>query len=126
MIDEIESVQDEDHDTYSLVISGTASDLDSGLPLEEVKITLLSKETLPKGKILYTEKSAYTDNNGMFKLQADNFHFTISVTVTAEDPNGNYMNATHEVQQISWDSSYNMHGGTFYINDCNFHLKKSE
>lgn len=109
---------------FVLVISGSASDLESSLPIEEIRIVLKATEKAMDGTGTVYEKSAYTDNKGMFTMQADGFCNPISVTLTAEDPNGRYESATHEIPMITWESSYNMTGNTFYINDCSFYLEK--
>lgn len=111
---------------YSLVISGSASDKDSSLPLEEIKITLTAVEKPAKGRETSLEKTSYTGSNGLFTLKADGFRNPVSIVLTAEDPNGRYKTATHEIPLITWDSSYNMDGNSFFINECNFYLEKNE
>lgn len=111
---------------YEVVISGTASDMDTSLPIEEIRITLNATEKLGNGKKKSYEKSSYTDNNGVFTMEVEGFTNPISVKLTAEDPNGIYQSATHEIPMISWESSYNMAGNRFYVNECSFYLEKKK
>lgn len=121
-----EDVFMQDGKTFTLVISGSASDHGTSIPIEEIRISLKATETLGKGKTKIHEKSAYTDNKGMFSIKAEGFGNPISITLTADDPNEIYMSATYEIPMVSWDSQYNMTGNTFYINDCSFHLEKDK
>lgn len=123
---ETPGANDAEESSYSLIISGSASDIESSLPIEEIKITLTATEISEKGKATEIEKTSYTGSDGLFTLKAEGFTNPVSIILTAEDPNGKYDAATHEIPLISWDSSYNMSGNSFYINDCDFHLKRSE
>ena len=111
---------------YAVVISGTASDMDTSLPIEEIRITLKATEELGNDRMKSYEKSSYTDNNGVFTMEVEGFTNPISVKLTAEDPNGIYQSATHEIPMISWESSYNMEGNRFYVNECSFYLEKKK
>lgn len=113
-----------DKEGYAVVISGTASDMDTSIPIEEIRITLKATEKLGNGKKKSYEKSSYTDNNGVFTIEVEGFMNSISVDLKAEDPNGIYQSATHEIPMISWDSSYNMAGNRFFVNECSFYLEK--
>lgn len=111
---------------YSLLISGSVSDMDTSLPIEEIKITLSATEKTADGKTNSHEKSAYTDNEGVFTMKISGFNGHVTAVLTAEDPNGKYKSATHEIPLITWDSSYNMSGNDFFINDCSFYLEKKQ
>lgn len=108
-----------------LVISGIVADMEDGSPLEEIKLTLHAAEISGSDATTIFDKAiVYTDNNGLYTFKAEGFMNPISCIIIAEDPNGVYASANHEIPLISWDSSYNMTGGIFYINECDFHLKK--
>lgn len=125
MVEEIEELKGQTNSNeYNLLISGSASDMDTSLPIEEIKITLTATEKTADGRTTSHEKSAYTDNEGVFTLKINGFKGHVTAVLTAEDPNGNYKSATHEIPLITWDSSYNMSGNDFFINDCSFYLEK--
>lgn len=110
------------NDTLTFSISGTASDLLTGAPLEEIKITVHAAEYGSKDHLNLVSKSTYTDNTGRFTISAEGFINTTTCLVTAEDPNGIYADASQEIK-ISW-SAPNMQGNTFFVNDCDFYLEK--
>lgn len=113
--------------SFTLIISGTASDKNEAFPLEEIKITLHAAEIADGQEAELFTKTTYTDNRGKFTLSAEGFTKPVSCIITAEDPNGEYTSWTHEIPLISWDSSYNMTpDGTCFINDCDFFLEKAE
>lgn len=112
--------------TWGLVISGTASDKNEAFPLEEMKITLHTAAISEDAEEVLFTKTVYTDNRGGFTLEARGFTTPISCIIKAEDPNGIYASHTHEIPLITWDSSYNMMAGVYYINDCDFYLEKAE
>ncbi len=111
---------------FSLTVSGTASDVSTSLPLEEIKITLHAAEPVSENDEYIYKTSAYTNNKGKFSIKMDGFTHPTSFYITAEDPNGIYDSAKHEIPLVSWDSNYNMSDNVFFINGCDFFLKKSE
>jgi len=121
MMEDMEQASPND---YNLLISGSASDKETSIPIEEIKITLTATEKTPDGRTTHHEKSAYTDNDGVFTLKINGFKGHVTAVLTADDPNGKYKSATHEIPLITWDSSYNMSGNDFFINDCSFYLEK--
>lgn len=109
---------------YTVVVSGTASDTESVLPLEGIKITLHAAETLIDGKGEIRTMTVYTDNRGRFTLKAEGFTRQIACTVTSEDLNNIYGYGRHDIN-ILWDGpSFDERSGTFYVNDCDFYLEK--
>lgn len=112
--------------TWGLVISGTASDKNEAFPLEGMKITLHTAAITEDAEDELFTKTVYTGNRGGFTLEAKGFTTPISCIIMAEDPDGVYASYTHEIPLITWDSSYNMMAGVYYINDCDFYLEKAE
>lgn len=128
-----EHMEDDDFPPYSsnagaeksLVINGTVLSLHDVLPLEGIKITLHASEISDDDDATEFDKIIeYTDNRGIFTIKASGYKTPISCIITAEDPNGIYLSGKHEIPNIQWDNSYNMQGGTWYVNDCDFHLEK--
>lgn len=107
-----------------LSVSGTASDISTGQPLEEIKITIHAAEQPDGSETNLISKTAYTDNSGKFTISADGFRNQTTCMIIAEDPDGIYEDAIQEIK-ISW-SSTSMLGNVFYVNDCDFYLEKKK
>ncbi len=106
---------------FSLSISGSVTDIESGLPLEDMHITIYANQ----GEDNIYEKTAYTDNKGKFTIAWDGYRKPTSITAVAEDSKNVYSPGRHEML-ISWDKNYNYIDGVFYIHDCNFYLQKKQ
>ena len=107
-----------------LSVSGTASDISTGTPLEDIKVTIHVAEHGQNQNMNLVSKTAYTDNNGKFTISAEGFTNETTCLITAEDPDGMYADASQEIK-IQW-SSVNMEGNVFYVNDCDFYLEKKK
>lgn len=122
----LEPVEDLETTGYTIVISGTAADLNTTNPLENVKITLYAAEISDMGDVSLVNKSVYTDNRGKFQLTEDGFYRMISCRITAEDQTSTYASSAQEMI-VTWSGpSFNPETGTFYVNDVNFYLRKEE
>ena len=107
-----------------IVISGAVSDIQTGKPLEEVKITLHAAEFGGNDNVNLVSKTTYTDNTGKYSVSAQGFTYITTCLVTAEDPNGVYVDSSQEIM-VTWTAP-NMHGNTFFVNDINFYLERNE
>ena len=122
----LEPVEDLKNTGYTIVISGTAADIATTEPLENVKITLYAAAVAENGGGALVSRSVYTDNRGRFQLTEGGFQQKILCMITAEDQTGNYESATQEMV-VSWSgTSYNPQTRTSYVNDVDFYLKKEE
>ena len=107
-----------------LSVSGTASDISTGQPLEDIKITIHAAEQPDGSGTNLVSKTAYTDNTGKFTISAEGFNNQTTCKIIAEDPDGIYEDSIQEIK-ISW-SSTSMLGNVFYVNDCDFYLEKKQ
>lgn len=107
-----------------ILISGTASDILTGEPLEEIKISLHAAEFGDNDNVNLVSKTTYTDNSGKYTVSAKGFTYITTCLVTAEDPNGVYADSSQEIM-VTWTAP-NMQGNTFYVNECNFYLERNE
>ncbi len=106
-------------------IQGIVTDADSDEPLEGILIQILGGAEHVKS--VDNTISTYTGENGRFAI------FTLyedtpnpsKIIATATDLKGEYGSAEQEMV-ISSSGAYNIGNGIFFINNCNFHLKKSE
>lgn len=111
-------------ETYTIVISGTASDKEDSTPLEGIKIVLHAAEPIIDGEGQIHTKTVYTDSRGYFTLSAEGFTRHISCTVTAEDVKGIYGFAQQNLN-IAWSGpSFDEYTNYFYVNDCDFYLEE--
>ncbi|MBR5273818.1 MAG: hypothetical protein IKU33_01080 [Bacteroidales bacterium] len=107
-----------------IVISGAVSDILTGEPLEEIKISLHAAEFGDNENVNLVSKTTYTDNSGRYTVSAVGFTYITTCLVTAEDPNGKYADSSQEIM-VTWTAP-NMQGNTFYVNDINFYLERDE
>lgn len=107
-----------------IIITGTVSDLTDSTPIEDIRIVFeahLHDSTLPEPVDRQTE---YTGSDGIYTIHASGFYDALTCTVTAEDENGIYKEASKEIN-VTWNgTAYDRETGTFVVNDCNFHLEK--
>ncbi len=115
-----------DYAGFQIMVTGTVADRDSSpaTPLEEIRITLKATENSNDGQPKVSTKTAYTDNKGKFTINMSGFLNPTAFTVTAEDMKGIYETGTHNIPLVTWENNYNMYGATFFVNGCDFHLKK--
>ena len=108
----------------SLRITGTVSDINTLTPLEGVKITFSAKSAASEKDSKDTEMNVYTDNKGVYIIEAAGFHESITCTVTASDPDDVYSEASQEVEILWTGVSFDEMKEKFIVNDCNFKLDK--
>lgn len=110
--------------TYTVVVSGTASEKSTSTPLEGIKITLHAAEPIVNNSGEIRTMTVYTDNRGRFTLTAEGFTREISCTITSDDMKGIYEYGRQDMKIYWKGSSYDARTGTFYVNDCDFYLEK--
>jgi hypothetical protein len=106
----------------TVVISGTISDTDTKQPLENVNMDFQAFDSRnSEFRPDYNQKVS-TDSKGFFRITATGFTSSITCIVTAEAEG--YNKEQKEVH-INWSgTSFDEETATFYVNDCDFHLKK--
>ncbi len=107
----------------SITVTGTTSDVDTNKPIKGIRLTMYALET-GNYESLFTSETVYTDDSGKFVIKMSGFRNPASFTIKAEDPAGTYEASKHEIPLVTWDSSYSFSHGTFYVNGCDFHMKK--
>jgi hypothetical protein len=114
------TIEEEDK-TYTVVISGTASDKVTSEPLRGIKINLYAAE---EGNGEIHNINTRTDETGSFMLSAGGFTRQISCTITADDENRIYSFAQQDLK-ISWSGpTFDVYTNYFYVNDCDFYMEK--
>ncbi len=113
-----------DKASYTIVVSGTASDKSDGTPLQNIGITLYAAEKAAGKEAVISTTEVRTDNNGSYTLTLGGFSKPISASITASDPTGTYGTSQQEIR-ISWNgTSFDEYTGYFYVNDCDFYMEK--
>jgi hypothetical protein len=110
--------------TYTVVVSGTASEKSTSQPLEGIKITLHAAEPVVNNSGEVRTMTVYTDNKGRFTLTAEGFTREISCTITSDDMKGIYEYGRQDMKIFWKGPSYDSKTGTFYVNDCDFYMEK--
>ncbi len=106
---------------HAITVTGTASDKETGLPVAQIRIIIQASENGMDADNKPRE-TTYTNLDGQFSITMSGFRNPTAFKITAEDPNGIYDSATHEIPLITWNYDYSTSGGTFYLNKCDFHL----
>jgi len=114
----------ERHESYTIVVSGTASDKADGTPLQDIRIHLYTAELVTNGDVKVSTTEVNTDHKGHYTLTLDGFNEPISCTITASDPDGIYATSQQELRILWRGTSYDEYTGYFYVNDCDFYLEK--
>lgn len=108
----------------TVIISGIVSDIKSGTPIEGVKINF----QIYTGDITQTTpvdiQNAYTDSKGVFSIMSDGHISSVTCIIVTEHEE--YSSVRKELL-INWSgTSYDFERKTFFVNDCDFHLEKSD
>ena len=113
-------------EAYSLIISGVVSDKESSLPLEGIKISFSAYLMGQTDSSPLSEMNVYTDNKGMYRIEAEGFREEITCRLTASDIEGTYSDS-EQIMNISWEGvSYDYASGTFVVNAEEFKLEKKK
>lgn len=113
----------EETDSNTIIASGAVSDRSTGEALEGIIIHLYAVENTTDGEVEHI-KHGYTNSQGYFTITSNGFSNPVSCTITTEDPSGIYESEQQEMN-ISWQGiSYDKYNRCFYVNDCNFYLRK--
>lgn len=108
---------------YRIVVTGSVSAMDN-TPLEEIKVTLNAYPPDVLYPLPLVTKTVYTDNKGLYSVDAFGFSGSIICNVKAESQDGSYNSETQELK-ITWSGpSFDEKNNTFFVNDCNFKLVK--
>lgn len=112
-----------------IVVTGVASDVISNTPLTGIKITFSAYKENSISILPLASQTVYTNSDGIYTIQAEGFSEAITCTITAESIEQDevqYEEITSKIV-VTWSGdSFDEETGTFFVNDCNFQLKKKE
>lgn len=105
-----------------VIISGTVSDLYAKSAIEGAEIKFQIYEENESASRLIVERSVYTDSKGAYSLMEEGFDSTIRCTLIVSHKD--YYSESQEII-VNWSgTSYDSDMNTFFVNECNIHLKK--
>lgn len=112
-----------------IVVTGVASDVVSNTPLTGIKITFSAYKENSISILPLASQTVYTNSDGIYTIQVEGFSEAITCTITAESIEQDeveYEEITSKIV-VTWSGdSFDEETGTFFVNDCNFQLKKKE
>lgn len=113
---------------YSVMMSGLVSEIGGGNnPIAGIRITFSAFEENSISVMPVVTKTVYTDGNGVYSVEAGGFSEAIRCTITASSTAQNSVQYEEQSQEIlvTWNGdSFDPETSTFFVNNCNFLLKK--
>ena len=111
----------------TIIVSGVASDVATNAPLTGIKVTFAAYPADNSLSVLpLTNKTVYTDGNGVYTVEVKGFSENVTCTLTAESTAQNetaYETMTNKIL-VNWNgNSFDQSKGRFVVNDCNFQMK---
>lgn len=113
----------------TVIISGAVSDLESNSPVTGIRITFAAYPENMLYPLPLITKTAYSDSNGLYSVEAFGFSDVITCKVTAESVDHKALPYEKSVNEIliQWSGEgFDEETMTFFVNNCNFQLKKTE
>lgn len=117
----------ESSDSRSIIITGAVTDAHDAYPLEDITIHFQAyPQDAPDASPIMTDE-VYTTSNGTFTIHENvETYKSLLCVLTASDPDNIYASQTKQVIVTWGGTSYDKKSGTFVVNDCIFHLNKTE
>lgn len=110
-----------------VIVTGVVSDVADNTPVTGAKITFSAYPNNTLYPLPLVTKTVYSDSKGIYSVDAIGFEEEITCKVTAEGPEDSkieYKKMTSELL-IPWKgAAYDEESCTFFVNDCNFQMKK--
>lgn len=110
-----------------IVINGVVSDVVTNASLEDILVTFSAFAENSPSVMPLISKTAYTDSNGIYRIEVSGFSDAITCVLTAESTDRSEMH--YQLQEnkivVTWSgNTYDSTNRIFYVNDCNFQMKK--
>ena len=119
LLNDEESALDGDH---RIIVTGVASDVATNKPLTDITVTFSAFAENSLSVLPLASKTVTTDSKGVYTVEAFGFSEPVTCTLTAE---GEGYAAMANKIVVTWTgSTFDSTSKTFYVNDCNFQMKK--
>ena len=110
-----------------IVVTGVVSDVVTNKPIQDITITFSAFAENSISVLPLISKTIRTDENGVYLIDSHGFNKPVTCIITAESTEltgAQYKKMENKVV-VKWNgSSYDEASKTFYVNDCNFQMKK--
>ena len=110
-----------------IVINGVVSDVVTNASLTDIMVTFSAFAENSPSVLPLISKTAYTDSDGIYSIEVAGFSDTITCILTAEstDQSQTQYESLENKIVVTWSgSSFDDNSNTFYVNDCNFQMKR--
>ena len=112
----------------TLVITGVVSDVMTNEPVSDINVTFSAFAENSLSVLPMTSMTATTDSKGIYTVEIFGFSRPVTCTLTATSTDqtaDEYETMTNKIV-VNWrGSSFDNTSRTFYVNDCNFQMKKN-
>ena len=111
-----------------IVINGVVSDFVTNAPISDIKVTFSAYAENSLSVLPIASTTVMTNSQGIYTIEMFGFSDPVTCTVTAESTDhtaDEYETMTNKIV-VNWSgTSFNADTRTFYVNDCNFQMKKN-
>lgn len=105
----------------TVIISGVVSDKATTRPIKDMKIIFEAYTT--RGKLI-DSKTVYSSSDGTYTVESSGYTSEINCILKASDSSDTYAESTVELN-VDWNGSpFNKATRTFFVNNCNFYMKR--
>ncbi len=112
----------------TIVINGIASDVVTNAPISDIKVTFSAFAENSLSVLPIVSTTVHTDSKGIYTIEVFGFSDPVTCTLTAESTDktaDKYETMTNKIV-VNWSgNSFDEASRTFYVNDCNFQMKKN-
>lgn len=113
---------------FTIAVNGVVSNVVTNAPLEGMKITFEAFDENSLSVMPLITLTDKTDSKGVYTIRAYGFSDSVTCIITAESTNdtGQYETMTNKVV-VTWSgNSFDPENKTFFVNDCNFQMKRAD
>lgn len=108
---------------FTISVNGIVSDVETNEPLKGIKVTFSAYEENSISVIPLITRSVYTNPLGIYSFKVKGFSEPVTCEIKAECED--YETMTNKIVVTWTGNSFDPEENTFYVNDCNFQMKKN-
>lgn len=113
---------------FTITVNGIVSNVVTNAPLKGIKITFEAFDEGSLSVMPLITLSDMTDSKGVYTITAKGFSDPVTCMITAEstEETGQYETLTNKVVATWSGNSFDPESKTFFVNDCNFQMKRAD